>query len=342
MPRAIDACLGVVLVAALAAPARAGGEEWSVAFERGLADMLAGRYETGCPALAESYRLAAKPGTLFTLAECEAKWGKSASALTHYEEYQTLFAGMTPEQRAQQKGRDKVAIEARAKLEREVPHLTLALPPGAPPSTVVRRDGVILGPDAVAADARVDPGEHLITTEVPGGGPAHEQRVTLAPKDHKRLELEISAPPPAAAGPPPEQADAPPASRRTWVYVAAGVGVAGLAVGGVTGALALGKKGTVSDHCDVDAHRCDSEGKDAVDAGQTLGAISTVGFVVGAAGAAAAVVLFLTEPKAAGNHGGTEGARRSHEGQRIISSLRAVSVPSVSPLFPALGVEGSW
>ena len=66
-------------------------------FDRGLEDMLAGRYETGCPSLAESHRLEPRPGTLFTVAECFAKWGKVATAFRYYEQYLSVFAQMPPE-----------------------------------------------------------------------------------------------------------------------------------------------------------------------------------------------------------------------------------------------------
>ncbi len=67
-------------------------------FDQGLADMLAGKYDTGCPALEESYRLEPMAGALFTLAECEAQWGKSPAALEHYEQF---VASLTEMQQAQ-------------------------------------------------------------------------------------------------------------------------------------------------------------------------------------------------------------------------------------------------
>src|SRR5438477_5379956 len=76
-------------------------------FNKGLADMQAGHYDTGCPSIAESYRLDPRPGTLFTLAECEAKGGKLATAVARYEDYLQLFARLTPDQQAKQKGRER-------------------------------------------------------------------------------------------------------------------------------------------------------------------------------------------------------------------------------------------
>ena len=65
--------------------------------------MLAGRYDTGCPELAESYRLDPAPGTLFTLAECERKGGNIATALARYDDYLQLFNRMSPDEQAHQR-----------------------------------------------------------------------------------------------------------------------------------------------------------------------------------------------------------------------------------------------
>jgi len=78
-------------------------------FQAGLTEMLEGRHAAGCPKLAESYRLFPRPGTLFTLADCEAAWGHPAAALRHYDSYLEMFSQMPPvEQQAQRdKGREK-------------------------------------------------------------------------------------------------------------------------------------------------------------------------------------------------------------------------------------------
>src|SRR5262249_21134187 len=138
-------------------------------FDRGLADMMAGKYETGCPALAESFALDPKPGALFTLAECEAKWGKIASAVTDYGEDHDLFARSPPRAQAQQRGRDKIANDQKAALTPDVPQLTIVLPQGAPAGAVVKRDGRKLGGPSLGVALPTDPGEHTITLELPSG-----------------------------------------------------------------------------------------------------------------------------------------------------------------------------
>ena len=119
----------------------------------------------------------------------------------------------------------------------------------------------------------------------------------------ERLEAELAAPPPSVASTVPVSSPEPAAEpeRGHWMsdptlpWVLGGIGVAGFAVGGVTGVMALGKGSTVDKECD--ASGCSSAGKEAADSGKTLATVSNVGFGVGLAGAAAAVVLLLAKPE---------------------------------------------
>jgi hypothetical protein len=79
--------------------------------------------------------------------------------------------------------------------------------------------------------------------------------------------------------------------------VALGVGGVGLALGGITGALALGKKGEIEDseYCRVD--QCLPSEQDLVDSYLSFRTISSVGFIAGGALAATGLVLVLTAPK---------------------------------------------
>ena len=81
--------VNVLLFLVISAPATAAAQDLAAAealFSKGLADMEAGRYDAACPAIGESYRLDPRGGTLFTLAECEAKAGKIATAVARYDD----------------------------------------------------------------------------------------------------------------------------------------------------------------------------------------------------------------------------------------------------------------
>jgi hypothetical protein len=278
-------------------------------FERGLAEMKAGRYDSGCPALQESYRLDARPGTLFTLAECEAKWGLVASAVAHYDDYLSRFQKMPPDQRRGQRGREKIAEAQARALRGDVPTLELDVPQGAPNSLKVTRDGVSLGRASLGVALPLDPGEHVIVVTLESGA-THEQKVTVSRGDHKALTLEIPTAAPVTTQPvqttqpqptiaqtiePPPKDEPKASSHVGWSLMTLGIGIAGLGAGAITGALTVGKKADIDKHCAGTI--CDAQGKAAADDSKTLGAISTVAFIVGAVATSASIVLFLTEPK---------------------------------------------
>ncbi|MGK3988990.1 hypothetical protein WME99_38455 [Sorangium sp. So ce136] len=311
-----------------------------VLFNRGLADMDAGRYETGCEALAESQRLDPRPGTLFTLAFCESKRGRVATAVTRLNDFLALLERMPPDQRARQAERAAAAREERARLAPRVPELALVLPPNAPAGTVVTRDGQALGEASLGVGLPVDPGEHVVSTRAPGG-PLWEQRVAIAEGEKKQLTLEVKAPPAVReVAPPPAASGGSEVSsgRRAAVYVAGGVGVAGVVLGGVMGALTFGKRSAVAEHCgagigDSREEACDATGFDATRSASTTGLVSTIGFGVGLAGLGAAAVLYWTEPKQDGRGGGAARAAPRWIGAGVIAA---------GPGATVVGARGVW
>ena len=78
----------------------------------------------------------------------------------------------------------------------------------------------------------------------------------------------------------------------TPMYVAFGVSAAGLAVGAISGGLALSKESDLSAVCNAD-HNCPSSHEDTLRAYHTFGTISAVGFAVGVAGAGVGTTLWL-------------------------------------------------
>lgn len=309
--------LGLGLCASLAGllfATNAAAEDTATAgalFEKGVADMEAKHYASACPAIEESQRIDPRPGTLFTLAECLAQWGKIASAVARYQEYVDLVPLLAPQQQARHRDRLASSRAQLDKLKPTVPTLTLVLPPNAPAGTTVVRNGETLGSAALGLPLPVDPGRYEIVTRAPGVAD-RQTSVTLELGDAKRLELEMGtalAPPSAqpegsppavaasAAGDTKQPAEPPPApsngsGRRTAAYVAGGIGIAGIVAGSITGILVLGKKQTVDENCPN--HECNDPGYSAVTSAQSLGLVSTIGFGVGIAGLATGAVLLLT------------------------------------------------
>ena len=153
------------------------------------------------------------------------------------------------------------------------------------------RDGVTLGPASIGVALPVDPGAHSIVVRNADGA-EQEHHVELTRGEKKTIDIVPPAGKPLASAGPPDGATS--ASLRPWAFVALGAGVLGLGAGALTGGLALGKKDVIDAHCNGVA--CDAEGKQAADAAQTLGAISTVTFIAGGVLAAVSVVLFVLEP----------------------------------------------
>ncbi|MGK3982383.1 hypothetical protein WME99_05065 [Sorangium sp. So ce136] len=300
-----------LLSVAIAAPASAQPDAVAMAeslFMRGRADMLAGRYQTGCPALAESHRLDPRPGRLFTLAECEARWGRVATAVARYNDYLALYSRMSEAERIKQHERYRLSVEQRDALAPLVPHVTLSLPSGAPPGTVVQHDGITLEQPSLGVALPVDPGEHVVTTQAPRG-PVHEVKFTIEASESRTIHLEVKLPV-TWQGPSVKQGVVPsgdrvagsasgPGGRRAVTYVTGGLAVSGLVVGSVTGWMALGESSRAARECSnigPDVAECSPLGKAAGDRAKHLGLVSTIGFGAGGALAAAAVLLLLTEP----------------------------------------------
>jgi hypothetical protein len=109
---------------------------------------------------------------------------------------------------------------------------------------------------------------------------------------------------------------------RAPAFVAAGVAVAGLAAGTIFGLQALSKKNDADNgHC-TNKVCVDSDGSSLISQARTFATVSTIGFGVGIAGAAAATWLFVRPPGA--------------------DSPRGSMVPVLGPRVAGLEVEGAW
>jgi hypothetical protein len=151
--------------------------------------------------------------------------------------------------------------------------------------------------------------------------------VTLADGEKKTSALEFSsaaapvvapvpaaepaaAPAPVAAPAPQSEAPAPGAdqssdgsSTKTLAWVALGAGGVGLAIGGVTGAIALGKRGSIDDSKNCEGDRCAPSEQGLVDSYNSMRTISTIGFIAGGVLAATGVVLLVTAPSSTSSVG---------------------------------------
>ena len=175
-------------------------------------------------------------------------------------------------------------------------------PPDAKPQVTVA--GAPIPPALIGAERPTDPGTHEVVVTAPG---YLEQKtsVTLAEGGTQEIAVKLEKDPNAAAAPttpPPTTAplvpapsEGPPADKpkksNTLAYVALGVGGAGLAIGGITGFLALGKKGDLQGCVD---EKCPTNQSSKLNSAKSMATVSTVSFAVGFVGVGVGVVLLLT------------------------------------------------
>jgi hypothetical protein len=172
----------------------------------------------------------------------------------------------------------------------------------------ITMDGEPLPGDAVnGKPVRLDSGEHRFLFEAQGLSPI-EKVLVLREGERNRKEAIVFAAAsdhvPTAVGigvaerPPmkPPPSPSPMAAVPTLAYVAAGVGVAGLAFGIGTGIAASSKNAALESECP--GGRCPPGAQHDIDAFRTLTALSTAGYVVAAAGLAGGVILWVAAPKA--------------------------------------------
>jgi hypothetical protein len=79
-------------------------------------------------------------------------------------------------------------------------------------------------------------------------------------------------------------------------FVALGIGGAGVIMGAVTGGIALGKHGDLQKVCGPTGDACPASAQSTINDYKTMGALSTVGFIVGGVGIAAGLAMVLLAP----------------------------------------------
>lgn len=297
------------------------------AYEQGVEQFRAGNFEAACGLLADSYRLEPLPGVLFTWATCEVRADRVASAAQHYAEFLNAVSRLSAAERLAEDERREVAQRERARILPQVPYLTIVVSADTLRTSSVRRDGELLPANALGTEVPVDPGEHVIDFEGPDGSHA-QQRIVLGKGEHKTIVVGFAGPrQPAPAklprndvGPAPQQ---PGHTVTPWIYLAGGVGAAGILTGSVAGILALRDSGVVHDECSGRA--CSQRGKDAADAARLEATVSTIGLGVGLAGVVATTIVYLADS-------GSTPAR--------VAAPKRWSVVAISP--SVLGVGGAF
>lgn len=171
------------------------------------------------------------------------------------------------------------------------------VPPGA--ITKLSVDGVVVPPEATSAPRVLNPGNHVVLLELVGpNGQRVQTDVTLAEGETRDVEIELPAAVDPNAGQPPVTSPPPergPRKISPLVYVGFGTAIVGIGVGTVTGIMTLSTASSLKDSCRDG--KCPESAQSDIDATSTTGAISTIGFAVGAAGLVVGVVGLVLSGK---------------------------------------------
>ncbi len=199
----------------------------------------------------------------------------------------------------------RALTDAKAELARLKPRLswvTITVTGSSDASVTV--DGVAVPAAAIGVRRALNPGAHNVAVSAPGYLARHKA-LNLAEGEEGAVAFALEVDPEQQVVPAPVPKapvvvnDTPePKRSRVPMYVAFGVAGAGFVVGGVTGALWLGKRSTLQKQC-PDPDHCPPESADTVTAYHTLGIVSGTGFIVGVAGVATGVTLWLLDSKSA-------------------------------------------
>lgn len=297
----------IVASVLVATPAAAQKADATAAFQRGQQLKRDGRIAEACAAFELSMKLDAQFGTQYNMALCYLALGRTASAWAELDELSHKDSNQVRRADAAKRAHD---------LE---PRLTkVAITLTAPvPGLVITRDGLDVT-ILVGAPTPVDPGTHRFAARAPGRRDwSAEARVAgegklvqIVVPALEPAAVELPPPPPApiasAAQRPPQppsidDSDEHPGRGRRIAGIATfGLGIGGLAIGGVYGYQALSRGDDARRTCGGTLASCTGDSMAAqrlIDDGRRAAKISDVALIAGGVLAATGAVLYLTAPR---------------------------------------------
>ncbi len=307
-------CLSIVLLAILSATTALAGAPDPQAkaladklFTEAQADLSQGRHEQACNKFEQVIRLDDTLGGRLQLGICYEKINKLASASALYAEVERIG---TPS--AVQKDRDAAAIATKLhkELEPRIPKLEIVVSAAIKSiaGVEIKQNGTNIPESLWNNPIPVDIGMHHIEVSAPGREP-WKTDIEVKENDQpvpKPLKLEVQPP----GGPLPQQrASTPSSPARTAGFVGIAVGVAGVGIGAVFGALAITKnqQSTEGGHC-LPNNVCDEVGKPLRNDALMLANGSTAAFIAGGVLLGTGIILVATSTKGKTSTGKTSEA----------------------------------
>jgi hypothetical protein len=273
-------------------------------FNQGRDLIKANNWADACPKFEASLRYDPVLGTRLNLATCYEHIGKLASAWGLYRESTELARKAGDSKRAEYAQRQAAALEPR------LPKLAITAPSNAPVGFAIKRDDTTVDAGALGVALYVDPGTHKITASAPGFE-AYSVTVTVVEGKTEAITIPaLTAKPaePAAEEPkqPALQVTEPGPRQKQRMYIALGVGAAGVVAIGVGSFFGLKASSSYSDAkklCGDDLKCTDADSlmqsKKLVDDSHSKANVATGLCIGGLAAVGAGVVLYLTAPRTA-------------------------------------------
>lgn len=305
-PFSAVATLLVALLAPATALANPSPREKAAAealFQQGAALMAQENFAEACVKFEGSQELDPALGTMLRLADCYDRVGRTASAWALFQEA-VAKAGAS-----NQSEREQIATQRAKDLEARLTRVTLNVPSAARvPGLQLRLNGAVIPEASWNAPLPVDPGLQKVEASAPNHqtwssnieapvGPnerAVEVPVLEALREEPRSEVAPAAPVAAALPIAPPQSGS---ALRTVGYVTAGVGLAGLAVGGILGYRAYDLNDQSLSQCRAsDPNACTPRGKSLRDDARSFATTSTIVAAAGGVLLAAGVTLVIAAP----------------------------------------------
>lgn len=260
-------------------------------------------FETAAALFQRAYSLFQAPTLVLYEARALREQGKLLQASAAF----TRAANLTVDEKAPPQFADAIETARLEGLElaEKVPTLTIRIT-GADaqdPALRITRNGELIGPLLLGQPLQLNPGDYRVAASL-GNSRSDTVDEHLQLADHKTIVLDLTGPVPLQTPPTQLLEHQTPLSsdhnsENTLTFVSAGIGVAGIGAGLVTGMLASNQHKDATSLC---SEGCvpDSNGAVAVSKFRSLRTASTVAYSVGAAGTVGSMVLwFLTRRNSA-------------------------------------------
>jgi hypothetical protein len=247
----------------------------------------AGNYQEASDRLEKAYAIARVPSLGLWSARAMRKLGLLVEAANRYLE--TISLQVPEGDYVIQKQAQTDATRELNELKPRIPVVKIEVKGANAAEVAVSVDGTPLAATLVGEPRLVNPGEHKV--DGTHGADRVQATVTVGEAESATAVLDFSRVKPATATVTSDSNEGG-GPLRTLGFIALGVGGAGIITGGVTGILAIDKKGTIDDSPACEGLSCRDRG--LVDSYNTLRTVSSIGLIAGAVVAGVGVTLLFT------------------------------------------------